>query len=241
MDFDQIQSVGKCMYCTEVLDAKAMAKHIETHLKIMEKDDALLTKNIAYIHLKISLKYAPHFLNLLVGTNMKLDNLDFFLRAIWLECCGHSSGFTLPYKNGHWQDSNDLPFTKKIGDVFTQTNKLDYTYDFGSSTDLIITAGKTFNLKLQTDAKHDITILSRNEPLKIMCSICKDKVALCACEICGLNDDGFFCETCATEHEKSCEDFAEYCRLAVVNSPRMGVCGYEGGAIDEARDGVYKL
>jgi hypothetical protein len=27
----------------------------------------------------------------------------------------------------------------------------------------------------------------------------------------------------------------------VVNSPRMGVCGYEGGSIDVKRDGVLKI
>jgi hypothetical protein len=27
--------------------------------------------------------------------------------------------------------------------------------------------------------------------------------------------------------------------MPIVNSPRMGVCGYEGGTIDKERDGIY--
>ncbi len=38
--------------------------------------------------------------------------------------------------------------------------------------------------------------------------------------------------------ENECEDFSEEMRLPVVNSPRMGICGYEGGMIDKERDGV---
>jgi len=29
--------------------------------------------------------------------------------------------------------------------------------------------------------------------------------------------------------------------MSVVNSPRMGECGYEGGTIDTARDGHFQL
>jgi hypothetical protein len=48
-----------------------------------------------------------------------------------------------------------------------------------------------------------------------------------------------FCEKCAKKHAKECEDFADgYAVMPVVNSPRMGVCAYEGGCIDTERDGV---
>jgi hypothetical protein len=50
----------------------------------------------------------------------------------------------------------------------------------------------------------------------------------------------FFCEKCAAKHEDTCSDFQDYANMPVVNSPRMGVCGYEGGSIDKERDGVYK-
>jgi hypothetical protein len=49
------------------------------------------------------------------------------------------------------------------------------------------------------------------------------------------------CDTCAQKHAKKCEAFADYASVPVVNSPRMGVCGYEGGKIDKERDGIFKL
>ena len=36
-------------------------------------------------------------------------------------------------------------------------------------------------------------------------------------------------------------DEFEYAGMPVVNSPRMGICGYEGGTIDTDRDGIYKM
>ena len=33
----------------------------------------------------------------------------------------------------------------------------------------------------------------------------------------------------------------EYASMPVVNSPRMGVCAYEGGIIDKERDGIFVL
>jgi hypothetical protein len=61
------------------------------------------------------------------------------------------------------------------------------------------------------------------------------------CSVCCWETEAYFCEKCAKKHEKECEDFADYSRMPVVNSPRMGECGYRSGSIDLQRDGVYKL
>lgn len=50
----------------------------------------------------------------------------------------------------------------------------------------------------------------------------------------------YFCEKCTEKHEEECDGFVDYARMPVVNSPRMGVCGYEGGSIDTERDGPYR-
>jgi hypothetical protein len=55
------------------------------------------------------------------------------------------------------------------------------------------------------------------------------------------DDDAEFCDKCAKKHAKKCEDFDDYASMPVVNSPRMGVCTYEGGVIDIERDGVFIL
>jgi hypothetical protein len=52
-------------------------------------------------------------------------------------------------------------------------------------------------------------------------------------------EDAGFCDKCAEKHAKKCADFEDYASLPIVNSPRMGVCGYMGGTIDTERDGVF--
>jgi hypothetical protein len=61
------------------------------------------------------------------------------------------------------------------------------------------------------------------------------------CVVCSCEEDAYYCEKCAKKHAKECEDFADYAAMPIVNSPRMGVCGYEGGTIDTERDGVFVL
>ena len=115
--------------------------------------------------------------------------------------------------------------------------KITYDYDYGSTTRLFLKGLKHYQL----NETKNVLLLSRNEPEKIMCSTCKKKPAICLCVTCNYESDAFFCEKCAKKHEKECEDFADYSEMPVVNSPRMGVCGYEGGSIDLERDGVYKM
>jgi len=73
-----------------------------------------------------------------------------------------------------------------------------------------------------------------------MCTSCKKKPAINICVVCCYEEMAFFCEKCSVIHAETCEDFADYAEMPVVNSPRMGECGYTGGRIDTKRDGVYK-
>ena len=60
------------------------------------------------------------------------------------------------------------------------------------------------------------------------------------CSICGDSDsESMFCTECAKKHAKTCSDFADYAAMSVVNSPRMGVCSYDGGIIDKERDRAW--
>ena len=59
--------------------------------------------------------------------------------------------------------------------------------------------------------------------------------------MCTIHDWEAFCEDCIPIHEEECEGFTDYASLPVVNSPRMGECGYTGGSIDVERDGVFKM
>lgn len=115
--------------------------------------------------------------------------------------------------------------------------KFTYLYDYGSTTSFSIQVAGSYALPL----KESVLLLSRNEPLKILCDVCKVKPAVSLCSAHMYETEYFFCDDCASKHEEECEDFLDYARMPVVNSPRMGVCGYEGGTIDVERDGVYKM
>ena len=72
--------------------------------------------------------------------------------------------------------------------------------------------------------KNKIRILARNNPYVFACGHCgKEAAGMCAeCE-------EFVCGQCLASHE-----CGEEMILDVVNSPRMGVCGYSGpDTVDE--------
>lgn len=70
--------------------------------------------------------------------------------------------------------------------------------------------------------------MSRNNPIEIICSQCGKNKAKWVNPEAYYDEKTFWCEECLKE-EAGMEDICgiEY-MLPVCNSPRMGVCGYEG-------------
>ncbi len=115
----------------------------------------------------------------------------------------------------------------ELGQIFSPGLNISYEYDFGSTT----------HLKLKVVAERtgkiigeDIQLLARNDQPKILCDLC-DKPASQICTRCFYKGKGLLCEAHAETHECGEEMF-----LPVVNSPRVGVCGYTGGGYE----GGYK-
>ena len=220
----ELISEGKCIYCEEFFLQKDIGKHLAQHLAQleMERDG----KNPStYVHVEV--EAGDMFLHILVKGEDQMKTIDSFLKDIWLECCGHLSAF------GH--KNFKIKMKDLVMDVFQPRIKIFHDYDFGTTTRVFLKANKQYQLGL----KEKIILLSRNEPLKIMCSKCKKKPAVSLCAECWYEEEAFFCEKCAEEHNETCEGFADYAEMPVVNSPRMGECGYTGGIIDVERDGVY--
>ena len=221
------ESYGKCCYCNETVAQNKMVKHLTSHLSSMEKEAKNTKANLTrYFHLKVDC--GEMFLQILIKGKSSLDKLDDFLKDIWMECCGHMSAFR--------DNRIEISMSKKIEAVFIPKIKIRYDYDFGSTTSVNLTMASSYDL----DLKENIILLSRNEPLKIMCASCKKTPAIYLCSTCIYEEYAFFCEKCGKKHEKVCHDFEDYSKMDVVNSPRMGVCGYSGGSIDLERDGHYK-
>ncbi|CAN5776799.1 hypothetical protein BH11BAC3_BH11BAC3_29950 [soil metagenome] len=220
----ELISKGQCLYWNQFFLQKEITKHLDTHLLSAQKQG--VGKATASYH-HIIVEAGEMFLEILVAGEQRMEIIDDFLRRIWLECCGHLSGFQ--HKNFKINMGN------KVKEVFGPKIKIWHQYDYGTTTTVALRSGKLFELNL----KEKLILLSRNEPLKQMCTICKTKPATNICTVCQYDQDAFFCEACSSVHAQTCDDFEDYSKMPVVNSPRMGECGYEGGSIDIERDGAY--
>jgi len=221
----EIKSEGKCLFCGKTFTKAGINRHLATHLNDKTGNGIQGKSFLVKVETNKRWGATPYFLSLWVDGETTMKTIDKFLRDIWLECCGHLSEF------------ENVGMSKKAKNIFEMGIQLDYEYDFGSSTMLTVTVMDEYPIK----ADKKIVLLSRNEPLEIMCSICGKVPATQICSVCIDDDNTYFCDKCAKKHAKDCEDFDDYAAMPVVNSPRMGVCGYNGGIIDVERDGVFVL
>ncbi|MDR3245275.1 MAG: hypothetical protein LBT50_02445 [Prevotellaceae bacterium] len=255
------KSSGKCLFCGKTFAKAGINRHLKTHLE--QKTTENPKGKSFFVKVETDPRYGntPYFLSLWVGGTATMENLDDFLRNIWLECCGHMSEFTNPAKRmqggGMWgyfeamellergkqkeyeelmeETNGEISMSRKVSQVFYKGLALKYEYDFGSSTNLQLTVMDEYPVK----ADKKIVLLSRNEPLEWLCDLCQKEPATQICTVHDWGDDSMFCDKCAKKHARKCSDFREYASMPVVNSPRMGVCAYTGGAIDIERDGVF--
>jgi len=211
---------GRCNFCGAVFGKRAMTTHLKS-CRVREGEKAMKTKAVPAFQLLIEGRHLPkYWLQVAVPINFKLQDLDRFLRDIWLECCGHLSMFiingveyTEDYEAIDYAESIEIP----VGRVLRVGDKFHYDYDFGTATRLVLrVAGLT------TVPKKKIVLLARNEPLFIPCGVCGQNAEL-ICGMCSHMEEGWLCSSCAKKHR--CDELSF---LPVVNSPRTGQCGYTG-------------
>lgn len=141
-----------------------------------------------------------------------LKHLDTLLRRTWLECCGHLSEFSAGNRRRVGMSVSIEKALTLVG------NRLGYEYDFGSTTALVVSDLGPVGVALGKP----IRVVARNEPPVWPCDVC-GAPATEICTQCLYDDQGFCCAKHATQHECGADML-----LPVVNSPRMGVCGYTG-------------
>ena len=205
-----LSNTGTCFLCKDGVSHRTVTKHVEKCLKNDASYQQAEKERIFLIKVYCGKEF---WLYIEINGSAELEDLDQYLRNIWLECCHHMSQFKI---NDQRYSSND-GMNKVIHRTLKVDTKFDYEYDFGSTTWL---EGKVISSR-PGQLKNSIRLVARNHlPADIICETCDQKPDV-ICTECG----EFICEKCKEDHD-SCE--GEDFMLPVVNSPRMGVCGYCG-------------
>ena len=206
----RLSTFGVCELSGARAGTAAMGRHIRKCLEGMSggtRSRVLLLRAVP--------AGAPMFwLDIAARPEAKLKDLDSLLRRVWLECCGHLSEF-------YGSRGDEVSIHGRIDEFLGSTgSRLGYVYDFGSSTELVLshTGG------VEAAAVKGVRVVARNEAPSWPCDECGQPARM-ICAECANEGGGFCCETHAVEHPCG-EDML----LPVVNSPRMGVCGYTGEA-----------
>ena len=215
---------GTCSFCGEVVTRRGVVKHLEKCSRWLERRQAgELSSRPAETLWRLRIQDAgnkDYWLELEMAGSATLDKLDKYLRAIWLECCGHLSKFTI----GGW-GGIDIGKTRKADAVFEEGLTLRHLYDFGttSETDIHVVGARTGKLL----NRHPITLLARNIQPQAACQKC-GQPANWLCIECLYEEDktGYLCDEHVEAHPH--KNYGE--PMGIYNSPRMGLCGYEGPA-----------
>ena len=181
------------------------------------------TNNKKFFHILVEGHGFPQYwLHIKASANAKLNNLDGFLRDVWLECCGHMNAFEIEggrYSSSPMKEYDEKGMSRKLGDILNSNTKFSHEYDFGTTTALVLRVVSEVETEMKGKA---IQLLSRNDPPLITCDNCKND-ATHVCAECINSEEGWVCDKCVPNHECG-EDML----LPVVNSPRVGMCGYTG-------------
>lgn len=208
---------GACIYCKKTFYGNVMEKHLQS---CSEREKANQMDKEAGRVVLIKARRGPFWAYFEVDGSAPLEKVDGFLRDLWLECCGHLSAFTI--ENAEYvshPQRGEAGMNAPLENLLLPGVKFRHEYDFGTPTQLDLTCVS----ERKGGMKGKIRVLARNNIPDFRCHAC-GKPARKLCAQCMENAEDFLlCESCAKKH-KCGEDML----LPVVNSPRMGVCGYTG-------------
>ena len=218
------QAEGKCAYCGGEIPKSGGNKHLSgcpARRAIIEKAERKKVGSEMLYHLRVEGAWQKEFwLDLEMCGSGTLGDLDKYLRAIWLECCGHMSRFSV----GGW-GSKEIPKRRTAEEVFQPGIKLTHIYDFGTSSETLI---KVVGLRDgHPTTPHPMTLMARNLMPEAKCIDC-GQPAEWLCMECVIEEEvwGTLCARHVEVHPH--DNYDEPVQL--VNSPRLGMCGYVGPA-----------
>lgn len=249
-------SYGKCFLCGQTFAKNAITRHLK---KCVPAHETGKGKPVRLFHIRAEGRYAPEYwLHLEIPADATLTDLDGFLRAVWLECCGHMSAFTIgdvQYDHNPWEELEEdeeeqewpaaveeelfrslgidrdalanilsqlppfpVPRTMDVplAEVLSVGQSFTHEYDFGSTTELRL---KVMGERVGPRPRDGVRVLARNYAPVFPCVECGEPSRW----VYVFGDYKKYCDRCAQAHEDWEEGF-----LPVVNSPRVGTCGYTG-------------
>jgi hypothetical protein len=218
------QSRGACGYCGRETTRAHMARHLdscEKRLAAVAEADAHPGPSRLLLHVQVRDAFGGDFwLNLEMDGSAPLKKLDAYLRAIWLECCGHLSAF----QAGGW-GGRRMAMSERAERVLLPGVELTHVYDMGEESVTLLRSVGTRHGKPLT--RYPIALMARNDLPPSACQTCGEPAAQ-YCRECRVERDrpGFLCARHARRHTHR----AYGPLLPLVNSPRFGMCGYEGPA-----------
>lgn len=218
------QSKGRCASCGQVITKGGVTKHLSICPKRQATVEAAERKSInseTLYHLRVQDAGRGEFwLDLEMIGSGTLKDLDHYLRCIWLECCGHMSRFSV----GGWQ-GKEIPKKRKANELFHPGIELTHIYDFGTSSETRIKIAGIREGKPTTT--RPVALLARNLMPESECIECRQSAAR-LCMECLIEDNvwGTLCDEHAQTHPH--DNYGAPIRL--MNSPRSGMCGYDGPA-----------
>jgi hypothetical protein len=227
------QLKGRCNFCGATYTRLAMARHVEVCIGRW-KGDQLETSGTREELLHLAVKgdngRFTYWMYVQGNADMTLKDLDAFLRDTWLECCGHLSQFTISgvnYSIDPDPDTEDRSMKAKLGDVLRVGETFTHEYDFGTTTVLTLKVISTRQASAER-RRRKIVALARNDSPQITCDVCDRRKATEVCAQCIWGGGkAWFCDNCAPKH-RCVREVGEEMLRPVVNSPRVGLCGYTG-------------
>ncbi len=201
-----------------------MLKHLQTcrrRAEVVAEYDGKRGRAGRLTHLRVSDWSGDFWLDLEMKGSATLQDLDQYLRAIWLECCGHLSMFT----TGGWAEADQIPVRTRIDRAFQPGVEIVHIYDFGTSSEMLVKAVAIREGRPTTS--RPIYLMARNDPPDLVCMKCDQPAAgICIECVYEHDSDGLLCPQHVETHPHS--NYGD--PMPVVNSPRMGMCGYGGPA-----------
>ncbi|MFC1972669.1 hypothetical protein ACFLVE_04630 [Chloroflexota bacterium] len=219
------QSKGQCTYCREEFTKGGMIKHLSScpqRLEAITVAEQLPQATENLYHLRIQdAGHGDYWLDLEVRGSATLQQMDKYLRVIWLECCGHLSRFSI----GSAWGGREIAKNRHIEQIFDMGVELTHIYDFGTPSETAIRFISVREGKPMT--RHPIALMARNSAPEAACMDCGQPAAWLCIECLYENErSGLLCDQHAKTHPH--DNYGE--PIPLVNSPRLGMCGYTGPA-----------